>query len=167
MDGKNWQTWVAIYAALIATGALFLEIRRWFDSRPRLALSVSKNMSTYGSLERDTRTFLILNVSNRGGVPVTITNMAVFSYKNFFQRIRDKPFKAAVMLIPSLNGSQDIPFYLESGKHWIGAGAYDETLREFVESGTFYVGIYATSREKPYVKKVNLSIDEFDSALKQ
>ena len=45
---NDWQVWVAVYAAIVATGALFLEVRRWFESGPRLYLMASTNMIFVG-----------------------------------------------------------------------------------------------------------------------
>ena len=38
----SWEptTWVAIYAAIVATGAVLLELRRWIESGPRLYVSM-------------------------------------------------------------------------------------------------------------------------------
>ena len=45
-----WGIRVAIYAAIVATGALFLEIRRWVESGPRLHLTVSTYVQTSPSI---------------------------------------------------------------------------------------------------------------------
>ena len=39
----GWGIGVTIYAAIVATGAHFLEVRRWVESGPRLNLTVSTN----------------------------------------------------------------------------------------------------------------------------
>jgi hypothetical protein len=70
------KTWVAIYAAIVATTALFLNIRAWIESGPRLKISlIPDGLVIGGGEEFDEKDLVIVNVTNRGRIPVLITNL--------------------------------------------------------------------------------------------
>jgi hypothetical protein len=50
-----WQEGASIYAAIVATGALFLEIRRWFESGPRLKVTIICPAIQVGGAQEDDR----------------------------------------------------------------------------------------------------------------
>jgi hypothetical protein len=61
------KTWVAIYAAIVATAALALNIRTWFESRPRLKVTVTPNgMVISAGPQFDERDLIIATVTNLG-----------------------------------------------------------------------------------------------------
>lgn len=64
--------WIAIFAVIIASGALALEIRRWFESGVRLSVSVMADAQLAGGLEEDDAEYLGVFVVNRGNTPTTI-----------------------------------------------------------------------------------------------
>jgi hypothetical protein len=39
LEPEGVGAWVAVYAAIVSTGALFLEVRRWFESGASLNIS--------------------------------------------------------------------------------------------------------------------------------
>lgn len=158
-----WQTWVAFYAAIVATGALFLEVRRWFDSKPRLVVSVSQNMKTIGLGDADGSSYLVATVVNRGGFPTTITNMGMIQFSSWIQKIRRKVAYQAVVANPSgIYAGPRIPYLIKSGEQWIGMGRYDDVLREFAARGKFYVAVYATDRDSPRLCAVKIKLSDFD-----
>jgi len=59
-------TGVAVYAAIVATGALFLEVRRWFESGPRLNIHVMPEAKTFNLPGTENNTYLVATVKNRG-----------------------------------------------------------------------------------------------------
>jgi hypothetical protein len=42
------KTWVAIYAAIVATSALLLNLRTWIESRPRLKINIIPDGVIFG-----------------------------------------------------------------------------------------------------------------------
>ena len=93
---NDWQVWVAVYAAIVATGAVFLEVRRWFESGPRLYLMASTNMIFVGGGADRSIRYACISVSNRGSLPTTITNLCLLQYDNWWRKFRNKPIKSAV-----------------------------------------------------------------------
>jgi hypothetical protein len=61
-------SWIAIYAAIVATAALLLNFRSWYEKRVRLKLSLMPDAMIMGGFqERDEKGLMALNVVNRGG----------------------------------------------------------------------------------------------------
>lgn len=166
MENQYWQAWVAIYAAIVATGALFLEVRRWFESKPRLFISVSKNMRLIGAGYKDGQTYLVVNVTNRGGLPATLTNLSVMRYPTTIARLRRRHDRAGVVANPAGSfGGPGIPHFLEPGKQWTGMILYDHELSDMAKGGIFCIGIFASDRELAHLKRVHITENEIEEAL--
>jgi hypothetical protein len=59
------KTWIAIYAAIVATSALFLNIRTWFEVQPRLRIRlIPDGLVIGGGPEHDEKDLIIVNVTN-------------------------------------------------------------------------------------------------------
>ena len=82
---------VAVYAAIVATGALLLEVRRWVESGPRLyvTMMVDPLIITPG-VGVDERLALSVSVDNRGTASTTITNLCLLHYPTVFHRILNR-----------------------------------------------------------------------------
>ena len=148
-----WGIWVAIYAAVVATGAIFLEIRRWVESGPRLYLTVQSNLQTLTSTDGK---LLMVFVSNRGFSPTTITNLGLKRYNNWWQRLRNNPSEDMFVTSPIIEGSGvgRIPYELIPGSQWIGAMNQDDQMEKWLNNGRFYVAVYVTHRDRPIVKRL-------------
>lgn len=142
---------VATYAAIVATGALALEIRRWFETGPRIKVRVQPNMVIAGDDNYKNVKLVVATVRNRGSVATTITNIGLIKYPNRFYRwfrIRGAHF---VVPRPDLKGTgSTLPHFLESGTQWLGFIKKDGRDIPNFEDGTVVVGIYTSDRERPY-----------------
>ncbi len=118
----NWLTIaVAAYAAVVASAALALEVRRWFESGARLKISCMPNAKTINVPGTEGAAFLIASVANRGNAPTTITHFALYEYKNWFDRLRSKPAWTAVIVNPAPPGALvGLPCVLQPGEVWTG-----------------------------------------------
>lgn len=80
------ETWVAIYAAVIGTSAFFLNLKSWWDSGPKLKLSlIPDGVIIGGGSELDERDLIILYVTNRGGSATVITTMVLWEMTSWWQ----------------------------------------------------------------------------------
>lgn len=157
-----WQVWVAIYAAIVATGALFLEVRRWIESGPRLALMASTSMLFVRVGEPDTgERYVSVEVSNRGSLPTTITNLCLLQYDSWWRRFRDKSSWSAVVKDPSLGwiDSGKIPHVVEPGGQWRGFIPQDDELNERINAGHLYAAIFVTHRNRPITTRLRVRPD--------
>lgn len=145
-----WQVGVALYAAVVATGALFLEVRRWFEGKPRLVVNANPGMTTVGPRGLGDKKYVIVTATNRGSTPTTITHLGLLDFANWWKRLRRQHGRAAVVTHPTIAGTAmgQIPFVLEPGRQWSGVLNDDDELKEWMDTGRLYVAIYATHSER-------------------
>ena len=145
MDTDSLASWVAVYAAIVATGALFLEIRRWFESGPRLRLTfmVDAEMLPRG----DDNSYIVVTVAHRGSAPTTLTHFVLVTYPSVAKRLRRRPERQ--MYVPQPSTAQPAPHLLEPGAHWIGMAIQEKELEPFIDAGTLWAEVYATHADRP------------------
>jgi hypothetical protein len=145
-------TWVAIYAAIVGTGALLLNFKNWFDGRVRLHQSP---MPDARLSDGDLKELMAVTVTNRGGSPTTITHLFILEFPSLWRRYRIKP--GASFFIPNLaipGTPYQIPFELGPAKLWTGISAkqYDQTPN--LHNGRHYIAVYASHRNRPYLVRI-------------
>jgi hypothetical protein len=150
------ETWVATYAAIVATGALFLEVRRWFESGPRVVVQPRPNMMLIGTDgDDDEEGILIVNVYNRGDASTTITGLSLYEFPSWWARYRFKASRAFFIPNPQPAGSLPIvPKELRPGGHWVGLARPRPELTGDIETGRFCAAIHCTDRDKPYLARI-------------
>ena len=147
-------TLVAFYAAIVATGALALEIRRWFETGPKIVVRATPNMTMLDGREQ-TKGILVVNVANRGDVPTTIKNFGILEYSGFWARWRDKCSQSFIVPHPQAKGNAPIvPFVLKPGEQWMGMAHPRPEVTGDLETGTFWAAIYTSDRDKPYLGRI-------------
>jgi len=147
--------WIASYAAIVATGALALEIRRWFEGRLRLYLRASPDMQIIGAGPGgDDTDLVVVSVYNRGEVPTTITNFGLLRFDSWLARLRLRSSWSAIVPNPQARGAPAIiPFELEPGRQWMGMVQQRSDLADFA-SGEYWAAIYTTGRNRPYLAPI-------------
>ena len=145
----------AIYAAIVATGALALEIRRWFESGPKLTLTVISQAKLYGGEVKDDREYLSVRVTNRGDRPTTITNLTLQQFPNLYRKHRHRASRLAVVIKPEGEWGHSLPHLLEPGAEWMGMAAYDAKLIEWAKTRELYASIHSSHSRWPIHKRVN------------
>jgi hypothetical protein len=150
------ETLVAIYAAIVGTSAFFLNLKAWWDSGPKLKLSVIPDGLSIGrGAELDERDIVILTVTNRGGATTVVTNMILFEINSLWQRWRIRPTKSYIIPNPQFKGyPNNIPFDLEPSRKWTGVIRKRPDLIAELRTGNFYTGIYASHRDRPYLIRI-------------
>jgi hypothetical protein len=151
------EAWVATYAAIVATGALFLEIRRWFESGVRLVVRVTPDMMTMGSAnpEHDEKDLVAVTVYNRGEVPTTLVGLSVLRYPTLLSYMRNRPSRAFVIPNPQLLGHPpNLPSESKAGSQWSGFVRHRPDVIKDLQDGTFYVAVTSTDRDKPYLVRI-------------
>lgn len=150
------EAWIAIYAAVVATSALLLNFRSWLDSRPRLHLSLMVDgVVIGGGEEQEEKDLLILSVTNRGGETTVITHMVILKMDSWYQRLRILPTKSFLVPNPQFKGHPpNIPSDLEPYRKWMGAARKRDDIFPDIHNGTYYIGVYASHRDRPYLKRI-------------
>jgi hypothetical protein len=147
-----WTVIIAAYAAIVATGALGLEIRRWFESGPRLSITVMPQGTMVGLPGEEGSSYLVAIVVNRGNAPTTITHYALFAYGTWLSRLRSKPTWASIVIAGET--FSPLPNLLQPGEVWTGMARHNREIENLIDSGNLYVVIYASHTDRPTMKRV-------------
>jgi hypothetical protein len=151
-----WTSIIAAYAAVVATGAFALEVRRWFESGPRLSIHIMPKAQMYNLPGADDRTWLFATATNRGNAATTITHFGLRHYRSWFDRIRSKPAWRGVVVHPHPAAHvSNVPKTIQPGEIWQGGVLHDE-LKNPIDEGLLYVEIYASHSDKPALKRVRV-----------
>ena len=158
MEVSNINVWVAViaaYAAIVATGALALEVRRWVEARARLVLSLSQDMAFSHDTDPDA-SYVIASATNRGTLPTTITHLSFEEYGDWWKAWRRKRTGLAmVVAIPTLAGMpQNLPSIIGPGEKWDGMAKQTDKFVEWAKKGRVYVVIYVSHRNKSYIRRI-------------
>lgn len=149
------ETWIAIYAAVVATSAFVLNFRTWFEKRVRLNLSLIADAALMGGSKVDDEGGLIaLTVINRGGQPTTLMHLVVLKFDNFWKRWRIRPSKSFIIPNPQVGGTGVIPSELDAGKKWTGIARKRPDIVPDLQDGKHFMGVYASNRDRPYLIRI-------------
>lgn len=162
--------WIAIYAAIVATGAFALEARRWFESGPKVVMRANPGMTIVGQGRKTETGLLVVNAVNRGDAPTTITHFCLLEYPSRWAAWRRKHRQSFVILHPQLEGYPPaIPKLIGQGEEWTGIARPEGEVATLIESGTMWAAVYTTDRDRPYtihIPKRNPVAEKLKSAKK-
>lgn len=145
MDVESVGGWATVYAAVVATGALFLEVRRWFESGTRLHVTYMLNAITF---PRDgERNYIVITVANRGDTATTITHLGFQAYGTRWDRLCRKASASFIANNPS--PEQPIPHFIEPGGRWMGMCIQNDEINRLLDSGLLWAEVYATHADNP------------------
>jgi hypothetical protein len=151
-----WTIGIAAYAAIVSTGALFLELRRWFEAGPRLNIDIIPEAETFNIPGTDGNTYLLVTITNRGNTPTTITHFVLSDYGTWFNRLRSKPIWNAIVPDPDPHPrARQMSQLLQTGERWSGMALHDDELKRRMNAGYLYVLIYASHADKPIKRRVH------------
>jgi hypothetical protein len=98
---------------------------------------------------------IALIVTNRVSASTTITHMVMLEFPSIYRRLRVRPARTAIVASPQLPGyPSNIPGELAPAHQWFGMSNDPVLTYPEARNGKFYLGIYATNREKPYLVKI-------------
>ncbi|WP_212432109.1 hypothetical protein [Bradyrhizobium liaoningense] len=153
--GDQTTTWVALYAAIVSTAALLLNFRTWYEKGVRLHLSLMPDAILMGGGSNgDERDLMALTVVNRGGQSTTLTTLVVLRFDRPWQRWRVHPSSSFIIPNPAVAGTGQTPHELEPGKKWTGIARRRPDVIPNIDCGKYYIGIYASNRNKPYLVQI-------------
>jgi hypothetical protein len=149
------ETWIAVYAAIVATAAFVLNFRTWFEKRVRLNLTLMPDAVLVGGLSEDTeKDLMAVTVVNRGGQTTTLTNLVVLRFDSAWKRWRIRPSKSYVIPNPQVGGTGVLPSELDAGKKWTGIMRKRADVIPDIQDGTYYAGVYGTHRDRPHLIRI-------------
>jgi hypothetical protein len=150
------ETWIAIYAAIIGTSAFLLNLKSWWDSGPKLKLSLMSDGMTFGAGPSfDEKDLIVLTVTNRGDAATMVTNMVMFEITSRSQLWRVRPKTSYIIANPQLKGyPPNLPADLEPAKKWTGAIRKRDDMKIDPHDGNHFAGVYASHRDRPYLMRI-------------
>lgn len=159
MDTNAWTVVIAAYAAIVATGALFLEVRRWFETGPRIKLNVMSEAIVIGGGESDENTYLAITVTNAGTSSTTVTHMLLKEYNNWWAKLRRRSSFSGLVPRAAPVGGRELPAKLDVGDIWHGQATYNEDLARKALGGKLWVGVACSHSRKDVMRRVTLSTE--------
>jgi hypothetical protein len=149
------------YAAIVATLAFGLEVRRWLKERPKLDITLMPDavMVTSGGSDEDERDerderFLVVNVVNLGGTSTTIEGLSLVEFTTFGRRWLRRPNRSFIVPQPQPKGYPiNVPSELKPNERWTGIISKRSTEVD-IETGIFYAQIAATHSKRTTLKRI-------------
>lgn len=148
---------VAIYAAIVSTIVFLWELYKWFTSGPKLKLHITLSVQVR-KISRVDQPLVMLEVSNIGDRPTTISSVFFIGYDNWFKRFVGKPSLQAIvnyghddypkLLIPQL------PKKLEVGDTFNHVCLQDEFVISNSTKKLFYLGVSHAFAKKPHLVRI-------------
>lgn len=154
---------IALYAAIISTSVFGWQIYTWLRQGARLIGRTNTNMVTAGNGSIGQQRHLVINVTNIGNQPTTITHAAMYSFGNWFAWARGKPTRAFVLGQGIIH---PLPYVLKVGElymHMVTQTAEIEQLSR--DTKLFVVVIHAFS-ERPLLLRIRPIAAEPANAVK-
>jgi hypothetical protein len=153
MKRMEWGDAATIYAGVVATAALALEVRRWVESGPRLRLSVME----HAVLTHDDshHAYIAVTAINVGEVPTTITHMTIQRFPSLWAYLRSKPSWTALVPKPHLDNMPPVlPKLLNTGEQWLGLANRTEDLLEMSKRERLYIGVAHSFAKRPVLARL-------------
>lgn len=144
---------IATLALVIAAATFVLQVKQWFDSGPKIKLSVMGDALEFPGPDRTPK--IALTVTNRGSERTQITHMVAFSYSSWWKWFRRHQDYAAIV------NSTNVPSPVEPKDYWMGMAKYNPKIMELRDKQQLYVGVIMTHRDKPYLIRVPLPRKKF------
>lgn len=147
--------WIAVIALIIASGALALELKRWFESGPKLHIRVMPEAIMTGEPKGTDKSYVVVLVTNRGSIPTTITHMTLQTFPNLWNRLRRKATWNAIVPRPTpFSGEAGVPAEVATNGTWTGVATLTDELKTKRASGKLYIGIQSSHRDRAYYVKI-------------
>jgi hypothetical protein len=147
--------YIAIYAAVVATGVAVWDVYKWWRSdRVRLFGRVSSGLiildNAPAANTRDKK-YVSLTVDNRGRLPTLVDSFQILIYDSWWDAWRGNLHKGAVVLNPlHVLKKCDLPYTLEPGASYGGLCEQTEELEEWTRKKRTYLGIHHSMSNRPY-----------------
>lgn len=142
----------AFYAAIVATGALFLEVRRWFESGVKIKVTANHQYSA-PDFEQHVITATATSV---GDAATTVTGLEVWVYPTRIHALLRLSLTRMAVLDTKTFASPDsiLPAKLAPGDTW--SGGINEHSEEQIRKGwqVSYFAVRTTRYKRPFFARI-------------
>ena len=129
----DWTLVIAVYAAVVASATLVWDWWKWLHVGPDLYVTAQADMKTFNMPQFDHKTVLVINVTNRGDRPTTITHFTVHGFSTWWKWFKKRPDFSAIVNVA--NDMRPPPHVLEPGGTWTVPCLQDEELVALSKNG--------------------------------
>lgn len=138
----TFSDYVAFYAAIVATCAAGVSAWQVLRTRRRLKITAQPNMSAINADgSKDDKTYIVVNATNIGPTPLTITNLYYEVYSHPHMRFRNRREAAGDTNQPTL------PAKVNPGDEWVGLIIQNDDLERYVRAGRLWVTVHSNGAE--------------------
>lgn len=142
----------AWWGAIIATFIFAWDIYKWKQAGPKIDISISTDMETWGAMPSEMDgTYVVVTVNNSGDQSSTITHLFGYQYPTLFHRIFRKEKFTFFVTNP---GTGTLPHVLKPGEQWRGAIDQNSELEKLSKNGYLFCGVYHSSSRKAIVERL-------------
>jgi hypothetical protein len=126
------------------------DVYKWRQRGADVHLDLRPNMVVAGPGPESRPSFVVVEVTNRGAMPTTLTLLIGEQYKTLWQRVRAKPEYG--LYISQGGNLNQLPHVLGPGERWLGQIAQAE-LEPLLKGARVRVGICHTAKRNGIVYK--------------
>lgn len=144
---------VAVYAAIVATLVLIWDVIKWLRAGPRLHGKAQGNMQIAGGYPRDSSSYIVFTVFNRGSANVTLTNLGIVAYASPWQRFRGKSAHTFIVNTAGAVGCS-VPYVLKAGEQFMTLARQDDELNELSRTHRLYGQLFHSQSDSPLMLRI-------------
>lgn len=144
----------AWWGASIATVVLLWDAYKWKRAGAVVLLRVKGDMRRLEGTEPTPGLWLMFTAANVGDRPTTLENLHLDFYRNWWQRVRNRPDQSYLIKNPGL--TEKFPCKLEPGATWTGICKQNAQATELVRDGYVKCCLHHSSAGRPVTCPVRL-----------
>ncbi|MFF2320220.1 hypothetical protein ACFVTJ_04120 [Agrobacterium sp. NPDC058088] len=142
----------AFYAAIVATGALFLEVRRWFESGVKIKVTSNHQYSAPDFKQH----VITATATSIGDAPTTITGLEVWVYPTLIHSLLRVGLTRMAVLDTTTFATPEssVPSKISPGDTW--AGGINEHVEAQIRQGlrVSYFAVRTTRYKRPFFARI-------------
>ncbi len=143
---------LAAYGAVVATASIGWQVFTWWHKGAKLRGHATPNMMEIGGPTEDNNKYIVLDISNVGDAPTTITIVVLLAHRHRFSKLlRWTEVKAAVV---NHNMAQSIPYALPSGGRFMSRVIQTPEIEQWSRDHCLYMGVCHSMSRRPYLVRV-------------
>ena len=152
---------IAIYGAVVSTLVLIWDIYKWKNKGPKIIGRIMSDMIGLNSPEYKDKKLTLVNVTNTGDNPTTITHLSLKFYKSKIKKLFKKSTQTMLIGTPSI--SYPIPHVLKPGLEWQGIIIQNDDFEKMSKQGILVCSVHFSHTNKTtnfIVRRIKTEIKE-------
>ena len=139
---------VALYAALLSTAIAVWEYIKW-RGRNNVEVTCNANMLFFPSANK--KKYVVVKATNKGETPTTITHLAMYFWKNRFDRLFKRERQSFMI------NSDQVPKIVNPGEQWFGQIEQNDEIEKMAAEGLLYAVLIHSMGRKEIIRPINIS----------